>query len=707
MSTIALHQTFQSPVVLRRAIEACWLAAVVAVPLALVPKDWMFFPAETPKVFVLHSLALTLIALVALEGALTSNRRASTGGPTEGWLRQLGLVGHPASAVFIAAAAVLISNAVSVALSPVWAVSIEGVDIGRDSYGLFSMASYVTIFWVTATHVKSAGQLQRLVWAIVAAGVAMSIIGVGQHFGLDLLLQDIPRQRRVTLTAGNPDFAGSLLVITIPLTLAATLAIRERIAMIPHIAGSIAILSLEITAMVLTQTRSSWVGLGIGLSVLVIAVGWVHGLSSLRRLALLGTSLSGLILLLGVISPSTSTEVLGRLSSIPSSVINFGGSDLSHRALIWSSGVRAYRSGDWVNVADHPDIPATAPKPLLRLVGFGPNMYEYANFATAGPVLTAHAHNFLVHTLVELGSLGVGAYLGLFFAIGVVLLRMLLRARAGGETLFYSYTVIGLAAVMAGRMVEQVAGKAQIADLTLSWVLAAVVVAMANMNSQPALASSNAPASRAPRQSVMVRGRLPLQHTRLAGAVLLTIMLLIFWWQSIFLPLASHVASAGAFQSAKLGLIDESIEGFEQSISRAPGLALNHTALAELYRTLSSTEPTLAGRMALLRQADRHLEIVLQRNPIDHRARSFQADTMIEMVALDSEMFTKALTAIRTLRALQPGYWKPLLHLSKLYLTMGDIDTARAARNAAEQVRDYRHFNEAVLQLDLELSAHD
>lgn len=685
VTSSALDQTSQTPPALLRAIEATWLAAVVAVPLALVHKDWMFSSVDMPKVFVLRSLALALIALVALEWAITSGRGESNHGPVKSWLRRLGFVDHPASWVFIGAAAVLLANVVSVAFSPVRAVSIGGVDAGTDSYGLLSIASYVTIFWVTATHLKSAGQLQRLVWAIVATGAAMGLVGVGQHFGFDPLHNN-PARSRMPLTAGNAGFAGSLLVITIPLTLAASLALRERMAMIPHIAGSIGLLSLGLVAMVFTLARSSWVGLAIALLVLVGGLGWVHGLGSLRRFAVVGASLAGLVLLLGVTSPSTTKDAIERLSSIPSSVTNFGDSDLAIRGEIWSAAVRAYRSGDWVDVADQPDIPAIAPKPLLRLVGFGPNTFEYANFATRGPTGTQHAHNFLLHTLVELGSLGVAAYLGLLFASGLVLVRMLLRARAEEMPLFYSYIVIGLAAVAAGRLVEQMAGKAQVADLTLSWVLAAVVVAMASMTSQSGLANISAPAPRRnsrPRRRPEARGTLPLQRARLAGAGLLIMIVLVFWWQSVLLTAASSVSGASALQSGKLGLRDATIEGYERAIARAPSLALNHMALADVYRTLATVAPDDASKVSLLTEGDRLLTEVLTRNPLDHRSLEIQVDIRTRKSALLSTERPAAYETVRTLIALQPGYWSPYAQLAELFVLDENYEAALAARDQA------------------------
>ena len=680
----------------------------MAIPLATVHEDWMFGSVETPKVFVLRSVALLLLSLVALEWATTNRGQTMAGGPAKAWMRRVGLIDHPARSVFVAAAGVLIANLASVAFSPVPTVSITGVDAGTDSYGLLSVSSYVVIFWVTATHLRTGAQLQRLLWAIVAAGVAMSLVGVGQQFNIDLLHNDRVRDV-VPMTAGNPIFAGALLSITLPLTLAAFMSLRDRMTPLAHIGIGVAFLGIQLVALVFTLSRGPWVGTAAGLLVLFGTAGWVLGIASLRRPAVTLAILAALALVMGVADPGTRDDAISRFTSIFSSISETGVETLSRRAGIWSSASDAYLSGPWADTERFQEIPDVAPGVLRPLVGYGPNTYQYANFAANGPLFTEHGHNFLVHTAVELGSLGVATYVGMLAALAATLLRMLRRARIVAMPLWHTYAAVGLTAVLAGRLVEQLVGKAQVADLTLSWVLASAVVAMAAMDvgsgSAQAMASQKSSDKRpgqTPRHRMGDRYGWFEQPGRLAGAAVLIVVLAAFWWQSVLPTAGSYVTGASALQSGILGLRDKTIEGYEKAIARSPSVAVNHMALADVLRTLSTVEPSIQGQLSLLTEADEHLQAVVDRNPLDYRARRIQADIRFEMASIDIGLAPGAQASTTTLAALQPGYWGPSIQLARLHLLTNDYEAAADALGRANQLRPSGSFS---AELDAQLRA--
>jgi O-antigen ligase len=685
---------------LQRATEMGWLTAIVAVPLTIVHPDWMFGSVETPKVFVLRSVALLMAILVTLEWATARDKVRVVSGPATTWLSRFGFISHPARFVFVGAAGVLIANVLSVVFSPVWAVSIGGIDAGTDAYGLFSVASYVVIFWVTATHLKSDVQVRRLLWAVVIAGVAMSVVGIGQRFGLDPLSNN-PLRIRVPLTAGNPIFAGALLSMTLPLTMAAVMSLRERVTPYAHIGIGAGLLGIQLIALALTLGRGSWVATATGLIVFLGTVGWMLGAETLRRPAMMLAVLAALALVVGLANPGMGSNAVSRFTAVLSSISNGEGIGPSGRVNIWSAASDAYFDGPWVDTTRIAEIPDIAPRSVRPLVGYGPNMYPYANFAAGGPMFTEHGHNFLVHTAVELGSLGIAAYVGLLAATGALLLRMLRRNRARNTPLLQTYAVGGLTAVLAGRLIEQLVGKAQIADLTLSWVLAGAVAALAAMDVE----SGSAMAS--PNWHGLVE-----HPARSVAASLLIVALMVVWWQSVLLTASSSIAGAGALQSGILGLREETIAGYENAISRSPTVAVNHLALADVLRTLSTVEQDAPGRLGLLREADEHLQMVVDRNPLDYRARRIQADVKRLMASQDPAVMSNALKATRTLEALQPEYWGPVIQLARLLLLANDYEAALAAVNRAEQLRPVggrrtaRELGEQLRELQLKLSPY-
>ena len=114
------------------------------------------------------------------------------------------------------AGAVLLATLVSVAFAPVRSIAIWGIDPGWDTYGLVSLAAYLVIFTAVATHLRTGAQLRRLVWALTGVSVAIGLLSVGQHFGVDPFRSGAGPAERAPSTFGNPIFAGSYLLMTVP-----------------------------------------------------------------------------------------------------------------------------------------------------------------------------------------------------------------------------------------------------------------------------------------------------------------------------------------------------------------------------------------------------------------------------------------------------------------------------------------------------------
>jgi hypothetical protein len=308
-----------------RSIEASWFAMVVLVPLAITHEIWMDAYTQVPKVFVLRTLTLFLVAALATDAALSLGMAPWRPLPAIRAWRDAAKR-HPARFVLLAVAAIVYANLLVTALSPVPEVSIAGADAGRVSGGLLTFASYLVAFVAVAAHLRRRAQLMRILYTITGVAWLISLYGIGQHFGIDWFLDDSLPARRVTLTFGNPIFAGALLAMTVPISLALGAMLRGRPV---QILVSAAMVAPQITAAAFTLTRGTWLGLAFGCLTVLLAIGWSEGL---RRLvgsaAVLGLSLGMALLFVALPVPGQTEDsnlVASRFSSIPLSVPAEGG----------------------------------------------------------------------------------------------------------------------------------------------------------------------------------------------------------------------------------------------------------------------------------------------------------------------------------------------------------------------------------------------
>lgn len=122
-------------------------------------------------------------------------------------------------------------------------------------------------------------------------------------------------------------------------------------------------------------------------------------------------------------------------------------------------------------------------KPVRYLVGYGPEMLLYALPLRWDPeshdAVNASAHSYPLQLLVELGLLGLVAYVGLTAALllggGLSLIRRRTALQIQDRLLY---------AALVGRVAEQMLGVARVSDTTLFWVLAAALTAMLLISSR-------------------------------------------------------------------------------------------------------------------------------------------------------------------------------------------------------------------------------
>lgn len=413
-------------------IEAGWLAALIVTPLFFNTFSNRVF--EPDKLHLLRSIALVMaVAWIVqlLDMGLSGRAKLGPdGAPGTFWgvLRRTPLV-LPA---LILVGAYLISTALSV----VPRISFFGSYVRMQ--GTYTFISYVAIFFMAATHLRSRVQLNRILHAVILTSLPIAIYGIIQHYGLDAMPWGGDVKERVAGNMGNAIFVAAYLIMALFLTLerlidsVASLLNDEKGTTGDALrAGAyLFILAVQTIAIIFTQSRGPWLGLAAGLYVFgllgVLLLGrWAVGRPRAPRwltkairpvwLGIIALTIAGAAFLVVFNLPNSplsgfrQIRFVGRLGTLAS----------------MTEGTNAVRVLIWEGVVDmmlkpHPPIQQPDGTPdtwnLIRpLVGYGPESMWVAYNRFYPPDLAHYearnaspdrSHNETFDTLVRTGLIG-------------------------------------------------------------------------------------------------------------------------------------------------------------------------------------------------------------------------------------------------------------------------------------------------------------
>lgn len=249
-------------------LEAGWLVALILTPLFFNIHSERVF--EPDKLAVLRSLALLMAAVwmakwVAQRG-WTALGEWDPRRPTAVWRRPLVLP------VLLLAAVYLLSTALSVAPRTSFFGSYQRLQ------GTYSTLSYLVIFGVTATTLRTRAQLQRLVSVVVVTSIPVALYAMLQKFELDPLPWGGDTSTRVAGHMGNAIFIAAYLIMAIPLTAVRIVESFRRILLDETLAWAdvvrasvyVLTLALQLLAVYWSQSRGPLLGLGVGMFAFVL-----------------------------------------------------------------------------------------------------------------------------------------------------------------------------------------------------------------------------------------------------------------------------------------------------------------------------------------------------------------------------------------------------------------------------------------------------
>ncbi|MBM3941997.1 MAG: hypothetical protein FJ316_03555 [SAR202 cluster bacterium] len=707
----------QAKMAITKGLEALWLALVVLIPLAYlhggdVLGSPVIFFGVVPKLALLRAGAALMAALWLAEWALQAGFPAFRVGPpalasvlprTKRWLQD-----RPGRWLHLAGGLFFFSTLLSTIFSASPGMSLWGEVPGQDGYPLYTVACYLVLFAVIATHLKTASQVHRLMGAVILSGGLVAAYGVLQHLGHDFLsLMAYPGTQRITSTTGNATFAAACILLTMPMTLAAAVAtlnvplkgLRFWSKAIPWSF----LLAVQAAGMAFTLSRGPWVGGAAALAVFL-------GLAALRlparilartivvvALAVIFTVfLINLPVKLSPVPGGTDVaggggDVAGRLASIGSEVVEGG---LNNRLQIWS--------GSWQLMLHHPwfEFDSLHMGWVRPLLGYGPELFRSTYLLESRPVgpelqvLSGHAHNYFIHQGVELGFLGLAAALALFGALLPGALAPLFQ-RKRGNAVMLDIVTIGVLAALAGRSVEQLVGVARVSDLTLFWSLLAITTAL------PAALSLSQTGESGRNKAARTTHRLsPAAGTlwpRLAVALVAALALGWLTWAKTI----NYALAAGDVNSVN-GLVRQgdlagALASADKAIELAPDVFVfyNYQAtLFSIYQSRSGGErpPQCARepagqsyRICLARQAYLANREGVARRPLHFRAHLALADSAAALAALDldSKLVHEAAQEHQKAASMAPYLWTSWVKLGALHIQFGQPQQALAALDRA------------------------
>jgi len=602
-------------------VEGGWILIALALPL--------FFNVYSSRTFEPDKVALFRSLVVAMAGA---------------WLIG-GLVGRtarprPSPLLLLAlalAAAWLLATATS--LSP--RISLWGSYEWRQ--GSYTLLCYLALFGLTASGLRSPDRSDRLLTAILFTSLPVSLYGILQVAGLDLLPWQAGPDSRAVSTLGHPNFLGAYLVMVIPLAAVRLLAAESR-------AGKLAyggLLAVQGLCLLLTFSRSSWLAaLGSGLLFLFM-LAWIRGRTRLFwRAAAVAALLAGGVAALAYADPG--------------GVVSYSPFEPLHSMLRGKSAAARIRLLEWQAM---PSLIAARP-----LLGYGPDTFPLA-FSRVYPSELAvyggpdaagdHAHNLILDLSVDAGLVGAALYLAVIAAVVIRGLVALRRAADPGRQMLLA----GLISAVAAYLLQHQLSFVTVTPAALLWLYLGWIEALAPR------------AEPLPRPAGPLPARRPAIGGLIAAIVAATVLALLV--VTNLLPVAADLYAARGTALAQDAQWDAGVAAYERALRLAPGQDRYHALLAYGYLAAGDDEAAFVRVEAALAEAARL-------SPYDLDYALDQADLYYRWgVSSDPARLVLALAACRRAAGLSPTDPRIYVGWGRIYRAQGRWQAAVERYEAA------------------------
>ncbi|MFC1929565.1 O-antigen ligase family protein [Chloroflexota bacterium] len=658
-------------------IEAGWLVVFFGVPLVFNPLSYN--PFNLYKVFLLFFAVSGMGACWLVKASLGTTEATVSLKKRLGRFFRTPLV-IPALALGFA---YVLATVTSVAPS----MSLWG-PLDR-MMGTYTVLALIVFFLITAFHLRTRKQIDRLVWVITASSTLVCAVGVAEALGWAPIFEGGYRDWRVGSTISYPIFLGSYLILAIPLTMARLVSAfnshnQGGSPRAPKIALSIA-LTLQLVTLILTGSRGPW----LGFVVMAVVFGIAIALRQNRRRVLTGCVLSvfvAIMLFLGLILPQSP---LHRFSDLPYisrlvEITDTNSGPIRGRLLIWGATVEL--------VKDHPPVGVTPDRlnAVRPMTGYGPETLVYTFEAVYPPELrhiegfkaVDRAHNIFLELIATVGFIGLGCFL--FFVISFLYHagRWLRRSSSHRDQVILA----ALLAALSGHLVEQMFGIANPADQLMLWANSALLLAIIRL-SQKSESLDYGKDLNPPPSKMMPASKLARIAPRifLALAGVLSIIL-VGCWANIDIFRADMEANRG-YQFVRNEDWSSAVLALGKAARLAPDRAFYQWSLASLCLKRAMEVPYPIPQEYLFNEAVNRFEAAATLEPLDgyYHHEAAKAYVLWESTLQDNK-YEQAVEWYRQAARLRPFDVEVLNGLAILHANHGEYEIALDKLNASLEI---------------------
>lgn len=602
-------------------LEVGWLITALLIPLWV--NFWAEQPFELSKALLLRSLAWLLAGLWMADWLV----RGDDPWP---YLRHNPLVPPVALLALVELLATVF------ALNPL--LSLFGTALRGQ--GLLTLLSYLLLFLIVTSRLRTPDQRRRLLIALVTAAGFIVLLGLAQAAGWDPVGLVSDARSPIYATLGRANFVGAYLAMLVPLTLALAMTggrVWERSLLVALVGGELAVI-------VLTLTRGAWLAAGTSLAVFGFLWLWPRLEVRRRRIAIVGSVLVGVV---GIV---------------------VGGA-----SLLWArAGSVAARRTIWEAVGR-----LIGARPLL---GYGPDALGLVFPRVYPPQLVYYqgrdvfvdrAHNLLLDWAVMQGLLGAFAFLLVmvsFFTFGLRRLASAVWIDRGSSKLDNRGVVLAAClASVAGNLVGNLVSFDVTATATATWLLLALV-------GSPALASCGDTSS----MSTASKAAAPWPRWVAAGVLLLGTLAAVV--QLNGRPLLASVAHRAALRHVEAGDARGAVASARRAVQLWPWGMEHHRLLGQvIWRQAERT----GNDAAAWARAEASLLTARDLRPEDYATWVLLGDLYAAIgLRMDPGAFSLAHSAYERAASLAPNH-------ARLYVAWGQVFLAEERPEAALE-RFYR-----------------
>lgn len=584
--------------------------------------------------------------------------------------------------------------------------------------GLLSTLSYIGLYYVfVSTFWSAKGQtpeqvLKRPVvkWLLSAGlGITLaSLYAFPEHFGHSLScqlatnsfnvscwVQDV--QNRVFGTFGQPNWLAAYLVMLIPLALGSIwLFSKSRLAQTLAAGATL----LWYSVLLFTKSRSGLLGLGFGLAILIVWMGFNHVLHARQKraqtkssnrtnpliIAIILACLAVPSLLFGTpVTPSlqqllqpASTQPVENVPRPAGPALEVGGTESGEiRKIVWQGALDVWRK--------------------YPLVGSGVETFAYSyyqsrpvshNLVSEWDFLYNKAHNEWLNTLATTGLLGFISFIVLLagpFFISLIWLNKRARQPVDQQDPQAIVLVGSLLAGLAALHVSNFFGFSTVAVTTLEFLFLGVLMLLQNNVSLP--------------EAKKIKPLGTLQYLLLIGLGILALTAI----GKILSIRQSDVAFAQGKTEIQQGEVALGSDAILSAIKKRPQEASYYSTLGNYYASIatqlaSQNQATQAATLAV--QADTLLASSTQVNPVHYTLYLSQIGGYMQLAKLNPMWLEKAMGAVDQAKVLSPTDPRPWLMEGKILAFQDQYEPAlQSLQKAIDLKPNYLEARSALAQV--------